>query len=322
MSLYLKIVGFLNKSHAYRVAVAAYKRKQLRKHPYKEIERVYNLAFNKKPNIENPSNLIEKIYWMELYADLSLWTKCADKYLVRKYVKECGCESYLPKLIGKWDSVDQFTINDLPDKFIIKTNNGCGNCIPVKDKSLIKEDVIKNQLRKWLEIPYGLSNSQLHYLSIPRCIIAEQLLENDEQSNRLSPNSLIDYKIWCINGKAECVLVVFDRRSGLYCLDLYDVNWNRMKEQLYFNNHYEFRESLIPKPNCLSELIGVAEKLSKPFPEVRVDFYIINNKPYFGELTFSTGYGYFTEEYYQYLGQKIDLSKIKKAEVPNFLSII
>lgn len=321
MSMYLKIANLLNKSHFYRVMVAAYKKKQLRKYPHKEIERIYNLAFNKKPDIDNPTNLIEKIYWMELYADLTLWTKCADKYLVRDYVKDCGYESYLPKLLGKWDSADVFSIKDLPEKFIIKTNNGCGTCIPVKNKSLIDENEIRKQLKTWLEIPYGYSNTQLHYLNIPRCIIVEELLENDDQGNGFSPNSLVDYKVWCINGKAECILVVYDRRQGLYCLDLYDVNWNRMKEQLYFNNHYEFREPLVPKPDCLSDLICIAENLSKPFPEVRVDFYILNNRPYFGELTLSTGYGYFTEEYYKYLGEKIDLTKIRKADTPNYLTV-
>ena len=321
MSLYFKIAKLLNKSHAYRVMVADFKKKQIKKNPYKEIERVYKLAFNKTPDIEHPTNLIEKIYWMELYADLTLWTKCADKYLVRDYVKEYGLESYLPKLLGKWDRAELFTIKDLPEKFIIKTNNGCGTCFPVTDKTKVNEDEIREKLKIWLEIPYGFSNSQLHYLNIPRCIIAEELLENDETGKKISPNSLMDYKVWCINGKVESVLVVYDRRGDLYCLDLYDKNWNRMKDSLRFNGHYEFRETLIPRPNCLSEIFEIAEKLAKPFPQVRVDFYILNDRPYIGELTLATGYGYFTEEYYKYLGEKIDISKVKKAEVPNYLSI-
>jgi hypothetical protein len=303
------------------VLVANYKKNQIKRHPFKEIERTYKLAFNKKPDIESPSNLIEKIYWMELYADLSLWTKCADKYLVRDYVKECDYESYLPKLLGKWDKADLFTVHGLPEKFIIKTNNGCGTCIPVTDKSKINEADVRDKLDQWLEIPYGYSNSQLHYLKIPRCIIAEELLENDDQGKRFSPNSLIDYKVWCINGRVESVLVVYDRRNDLYCLDLYDKNWERMKNNLRFNGHFEFRETPIPCPNCLSEMFEIAEKLAKPFPQVRVDFYVLNNRPYIGELTLATGYGYFTEEYYQYLGEKIDISKIKKANVPNYLSI-
>lgn len=35
-------------------------------------------------------------------------------------------------------------------------------------------------------------------------------------------------------------------------------------------------------------MIDVAEKLSKPFPEVRVDLYDVNGQVYFGELTFTS----------------------------------
>lgn len=321
MGFYQTITRLLNKSHFYRICVARYKCRNIKRHPLKEINRVYQLAFGRKPDLDNPKDLIEKIFWMELYADLTMWTKCADKYLVRDYVKECGYESYLPQLYGKWDNPDVFSIKNLPNKFIIKTNNGCGTCIPIMDKSNADEKSIITKLKKWLEIPYGYSNSQLHYLNIPRCIIAEQLLENDKQSNMISPNSLMDYKVWCIDGKAECILIVYDRRREGYCLDLYDIHWNRMKDCLHDNNHFEFRDALIPKPECLDEVIEIAEALAKPFQEVRVDFYILNNRPYIGELTFSTGYGYFTEDYYRYLGEKIDLTKVQKAKEPNYLTI-
>jgi hypothetical protein len=55
-------------------------------------------------------------------------------------------------------------------------------------------------------------------------------------------------------------------------------------------------------------MLEMASKLSKPFKEVRVDFYVIKDKPVIGELTVTSGYGYFTEEYYNYLGSKFDLN--------------
>lgn len=321
MSLYQTITSGLNESRLYRICVARYKRNNLKKHPFDEMNRAYHIAFGRKPDLNDPKDLIEKIFWMELYADLTLWTKCADKIQVRDYIKECGLDKHLPSLYGTWFSGSDFSIKNLPGSFIIKTNNGCGTCIPVRDKSSVDEKKIKKLLKKWLEIPYGYSNSQLHYLKIKRGILAEQLLENDKTSKAISPNSLIDYKVWCLNGKAECVLIVYDRRGDYYCLDLYDTNWNRMKNNLNMNGHFEFRDNMIPKPSCLLEMISIAEKLARPFQEVRVDFYVLNDKPYIGELTFSTGYGYFTEDFYRYMGSKIDLSKVKKAEKPNYLTV-
>ena len=71
-------------------------------------------------------------------------------------------------------------------------------------------------------------------------------------------------------------------------------------------------EEEMPKPACLEQMLEMAAKLSKPFVEVRVDFYVINDKPIIGELTFTTGYGNYTNEFYDYLGTRVDLTKVKK----------
>lgn len=58
----------------------------------------------------------------------------------------------------------------------------------------------------------------------------------------------------------------------------------------------------------------IAEKLSEDFPCVRVDFYNVGGKIYFGELTF-TSYGglmdFYTDEFQELAGDLIDLSGVK-----------
>lgn len=275
--------------------------------PKKEMERVYQKVFHKRPNIDNPTNLVEKIYWLQLYGDTSMWTKCADKYLVREYLQDLGLERYLPQLYGKWDNVEDIRFSDLPTKYILKTNNGCGTCIIVKDGD---KDIhnIKKQLKQWMIVPYGWSGAQIHYTRIKPCIIAEQLLENGPKDNLISPDSLIDYKIWCFNGKPECILIVYGRKGHNAKLALYDMEWNPMPENMVNIKTKKFSSDVtIDRPICLDEMISLAKKLSAPFKEVRVDLYVINDKPYFGELTFTTGYGYFTENYYSYLGSKFEV---------------
>lgn len=281
--------------------------------PKFEINRCYKKVFNELPNLETPQNLIEKIYWMEWNTDTSLWTKCTDKYLMREYVEECGFVNYLPKLFAKWDKPNEINFINLPKSFIMKTNNGCGTCYIVNDKESEDVNKIKKKFKNWLKTNrQGYSNAQYHYLGIEPCIIAEELLPNTVIQKEISPNSLIDYKVWCFKGQVESILVVYDRTSEKYCLDLYDINWERMSEKFNMNGHFEFRkEIIIPKPECLKEMLEIASKLSRPFPEVRVDFYVVDNKPVIGELTFSAGYGNFTKEYYKYLGDKCDISDLK-----------
>ena len=50
----------------------------------------------------------------------------------------------------------------------------------------------------------------------------------------------------------------------------------------------------IPKPEGIDKLFDYAERLAKPFPFVRTDFYLENGKAYFGELTFTPSGGFDT----------------------------
>ena len=288
--------------------LAAYVHKIMVKlNPKREMERVYKKVFHKKPNIDKPQNLIEKIYWLQLYSDTSMWTKCADKYLVREYLHDLGMDNYLPKLYGKWESVDEISFDSLPPNYILKTNNGCGTCIIVRDKDKEYDD-IRKQLKQWLIVPYGWSGAQIHYTRIKPCIIAEQLMENSSKDNEVSPLSLIDYKIWCFNGEPESIFVVYNRNGHYAKIALYDTDWNMLDNKMIPTEYKTIDlDTHIERPKCLDEMLIVARKLSAPFKEVRVDLYVVEDKPVFGELTFTTGYGYFTEEYYNYLGGKFEV---------------
>ena len=305
----------MKNSFFYQYLTAVIKKIIVSVNPKWEINRCYSKVFSgKKPNLDNPRNLIEKIYWMELNADTSLWTKCADKYRMREYVEECGYGEYLPKLYAKWDSAEEIDFANLPNEFVLKANDGCGTVYIVKDKN--KEDInkVRKMVKLWMKMPhFGYMNAQLHYLPIKSCIIAEELLHQSDELNILSPNSIVDFKVWSFAGNIESVLITYNRSKSGLSVDLYDSNWNDLKHNISSKCHYTCeRTKTFPQPACWDKMKEISSKLSKVFPEVRVDFYIIRNKPIIGELTFSTGYGYFTEEYYEYLGDKVNLDMVKK----------
>ena len=281
--------------------------------PQIEMKRIYKKVFHRDPDLNNPKDLVEKTYWLQLHSDTSLWTKCADKYGLRSYVEELGLGQYLPTLYGKWDIAEDIDLSGIDKPCILKTNNGCAQCVIVKDPQAEDVAALRKKFKRWLKVPYGYAGGQLHYTRIKPCIIAEELLEASESEKKISPNSLIDYKVWCFSGKPECVWVAYNRHNGI-CVDmaLYDTQWNSLGESLRNTATDIYRpENEIPKPACLEEMLEVASKLSKPFPQVRADFYIINNRPVIGELTFTAGYGFYTDEFYEYLGSKVDLSTIK-----------
>lgn len=270
---------------------------------------MYYRSFHRRMDLKNPQTLIEKINWMQFNADTSLWSLCADKYRMREYIKEKGLSAYLPKLYGHWDNPLDIDFDTLPNAFVLKSNNGCGTVKIVKDKSELDISSTIRLLKKWLK-PYGYVGGQTHYLRIKPCIIAEELLYQDEAEKEFSPTSLVDYKMWCINGEPESIWVAYNRHNALMVnMALFDTRWNPMPQYLKDTKLETYRPGdIIPKPVCLDEMIEIARKVAEPFPELRLDFYVIDGKPIIGEMTFTSGYGYYTSEYYDYLGKKLNIS--------------
>lgn len=303
----------LNRSMAYKRFADMCHKQAIKRNPKKEANRCYRYYFNHDIDWENPKDFVEKTFWLLLHTDTSEWTRCADKFLVRDYVKECGLEDLLIPLLGKWDNADEIDFDQLPDQFVIKTNHSCGTNIIVTDKSKLDIPTARQKLNNWLSIPYGYSGMQLHYTKIKPCIIAEELLIEDEEQKKLSPKSLIDYKFFCCDGNPEYIWVAYNRsHSTGVDMTLYDLNWKKHTEHIVTSDYYTYSDVDVPKPKSLDVMIQAAKILSKKFPEVRVDFYEIDGKPYFGELTFTSGWGFFTYDFYDYLGSKIDLSKVKR----------
>ena len=291
------IVGFYD---LYRYQVYKY---LYNKDPRLAAEKDYYNDFKEKLNWEKPKNIVEKNFWMQFNTDTSLWSECTDKYLVREYVRKKGYGELLNELYGKWDNANEIDFNKLPNQFVLKTNNACGTVLIVKDKSKLNLNKTVRKLNKWLKYRYGIIAGQLHYLKIKPCIIAEKYLEDD--SSNLG--SLIDYKFFCFYGEIESICVHSNRdlTTHDFKVDVYDTNWNELPVSLW-KSGIKFS-----RPKSLDKMINACYKLGKDIPFVRIDFYEINGKAIFGEMTFTPGSGFLTKEYYDYLGSKLDIEKFR-----------
>ncbi len=268
----------------------------------------YFYKFHKWPNYENPQNLNEKINWIKFYGDTSQWADLTDKYKVRKYVEDKGLGHILVKLYGKWDSVEDIDWESLPNQFIMKMNNGSGDVIICKDKSHFDIDAAKMKIKSLFNIKYGVTTGEPHYFDIKPCIIAEELLDNKLQP--IETSSLIDYKIWCFNGKPAFIWTCFNRTKQSTEVALFDLEWNYHKEYSVFTHHYKESHILVPKPECLEEMLRCATILSEGFPVLRCDLYAIGAKVYFGEMTFTSLGGFndfYTEEFLKMTGDMVKL---------------
>jgi len=242
----------------------------------------YKKHVGKKLNLKNPKNFTEKIQYIKVYYRNNLMTLCADKYKVREYVRKKINEDIIVPLLWMDDKPGDIPFDKLPDSFVIKTNHGSGMNILVKNKNLINKNSIIIQLKSWLKINYYHHSREWTYKNIERKILVEKNLGDNVN----------DYKVFVFNGNAKFIQIDSDRFIN-HKRNFYDLNW----EQLNIKLLYENTTTSITPPSNLKKMIAYAEILATEFPFARVDFYEVEKKLYFGEITFypEAGWGIFLE---------------------------
>lgn len=246
-------------------------------------EREYKKVHGKKPDFKNPTSFDEKQLWLKMHYRNPLCTKCSDKYLVREYVKECGLEHILNPLYGVYDSVEKINWDKLPNRFYMKANHTSGCNVRCNDISTFDRKKAEKILSRGMKHDYSLDSREWNYHDIDRKIIAEAIIENKDGSG------LIDYRFLCSKGKCEYLFVDIDTADddGNHRHDarrnVYDKDFNLIDVTVSRPN---FDPTLVSKPDNFEEMLKYAEILSGDFPFCRVDFYNIDGKIIFGEITF------------------------------------
>ena len=240
----------------------------------------YKHYFHKKLNWDNPETFSEKIQWLKLYGRTPTNVIMADKYAVKEYVKNSIGKQYVIPLLGVWDRPEDIDFSKLPDRFVIKCNHNSGTGLFIcRDKSRLDEEVVRKGLRKGLREDYYIRSREYAYKNIPRKIIAEEYMEDAETKE------LRDYKFFCFNGEPRALFIASGRLQGedSVTFDFFDMNYNHLP----FTNGHPNAKVLPEKPKCFEEMKQLATLLSVGMPHVRIDFYEVNGRVYFGEFTFS-----------------------------------
>lgn len=254
-------------------------------------------------NLEKPETFYDKLNWLKLNYHHPLMPKVSDKYEVREYLTRLGYGYLLNDLLGVWDNVEDIDIKNLPNQFVLKSTHGSGGAwnLIVKDKNKINWYPQKLVMKQWLINKIDWLGGEWHYGEMKPRIIAEKFLDD-------GGNGLTDYKIHCFNGKPQFILVCKGRAEGNVKYYCFDTNWNLLRINKASCAAPEGFS--LPKPKNINKMIELAEELSKPFPVVRMDFYDVKGKIYFGEFTFFESSGMdddYTFEGQLFLGDKITL---------------
>ena len=235
----------------------------------------------KEINFSAPATFSEKIQRMKLYGSTRRKAKLSDKYAVRKWVKRKIGAEYLIPLLGAYRKFDDIDFAQLPQKFALKCNHGSGWNVIVTDKDNLNIGELKKKVDDWMAADFAYkAGLELHYRYIRPRIVIEEFMENEG-------GSLRDYKFLCFGGRVRVIWVDTDRYTA-HRRTLFGRSWN----VLPFMLEYPVDEIVPEKPARLQEMIALAEKLAAGFPQVRVDFYLLNDGSIkFGEMTFTSGTG-------------------------------
>ena len=270
------------------------------------IKKKYKRVFGRKLNLENPQTLTEKIQWLKLNVHEDFHTICADKYAARQIWRKYGEDGLIPLLFMtyNWQDIKEENIPDVP--CIVKCNSGSGEYHIIREKNNVDYEKLRRNCKRWLAENYYYSSQEWQYKNIKPCIIIEKLLQD---KNGKIPN---DYKLHCINGKVEFVYCSVDREGENY-RSIYTPAWERMNmEWVAPQDHKGYFGADIEKPETFSRMVKIAEDIAKRFAYVRVDFYDVDGKLYYGEITLHHGSGFDTfepEEYDYFYGDKLKLEK-------------
>jgi TupA-like ATPgrasp len=239
---------------------------------------MYMKYHHRWPSLKNPKRFSEHIQYRKLYDDNPLFVVCADKVAAKQYVREkIGNDILIPTLyVGN----QLPAVRDWPIPFVIKASHGSGMNIVVRSSDSLHWQNIEAKLARFLACDFGNVSRERFYSKIPRRILVEPFLSEDGKFP-------LDYKLFVFAGRTEMIQLDTDREK-VHKRSFYSLRWERLNIQC----GYPQESRKFDAPKSLDTMISTAAILGKDFPFVRIDFYDIAGKAYFGEMTFTPESGY------------------------------
>lgn len=245
----------------------------------------YHIYMGKKLTLDPPISFNEKLQWLKLHDRKPKYSTYVDKYAVRKHIQETIGNLYLVPLIGVYNQVIDIPWADLPNQFVLKCTHSSMTNILCSDKEKLNIEATKKQLAKWMSESYFWFGREWPYKNIIPRIVCERYLGSEDQVPH-------DYKVLCFNGKAKLIEFHQNRFTDNHTQDFYDPQWIRTSIT-QTGSYGKIDLQLADKPDCLEDMISLSERLASDFAHIRIDWYVVSGRLYFGEMTFYDGSGFF-----------------------------
>lgn len=238
---------------------------------------MYRRVMDRPCNLKNPVTFNEKLSWLKLNAlpKMPLAILVTDKYRVRDWVFQKGFGDTLVRLVGVWNSANDVPFDDLPEKFVLKCNHGCGMNIICADKATFDSEKSRRKLDEWMHTDWALLSAEPHYSSIERKVICEEYFEGP----------LSDYKFYCFGGKPCYYYVSQGLENGPTAGRISFFEMDGLPAPFVRADHEPLEPPYPQKPAYFEQMEEIARELSKPFRFARIDFLTNSTGFRFSEVT-------------------------------------
>ena len=273
------------------------------------LKTLFRAKYGYKLDLDNPKTFSEKLQWIKLHDHNPEYPKMVDKYEVKEYVSSIIGSEYVIPAYGVWDRFEDIDFGKLPDQFVLKCTHDSGGLVICRDKSKLDMEAAKKKITNSLKSDYYLQGREWPYKGMKHRVIAEQLLVDE------SGKELRDYKVMCFGGVPKLIEFHTGRYTDHQSQDFYDTDWHKTSISQGGLQQYQTTDYVAPRPSTLDEMLRLSEILSKGIAHVRIDWYSVYGKLYFGEITFFDGSGldpFDNPNDDLMLGSWIDLSMVKQ----------
>lgn len=274
--IFRKLLKFvINKDYRFLVLTGLGKKSHVPAEQF--LKKTYRIRLGMDLDLDNPIRYTEKLQWLKLYDHRPEYTTMVDKYEAKAYVGEKIGEEYIIPLLGVWESANEIDFDSLPNQFVLKTTHDSGAVVVCKDKKSLDIKKTKKTLTHFLKRKYYDCNREWPYKNVKPRIIAEEYMEDSTYKE------LRDYKFFTFGGEPKVLYIAQGRGKGEPTVaDFFDMDFNHLP----FTIDHDIAITPPHKPKCFEEMKRLAAILSEGTPQLRVDFYEVDGRVYFGEMTF------------------------------------
>lgn len=231
---------------------------------------LYLARHRRWPNLDRPARFTEWVQWRKLHDRDPSLARLSDKLAAKAFADEmAGTAIAVPTI---WSGADLPEAPPAPLPLVVKPNHGCRQIRIVREAS--DWPSARQAVAGWVRRRYGAALGEWHYRAARPLVIVEPFVgEGDALPD--------DDKVYVFGGRAAIVQHHVGRGTRRHRWSQFDCDWRRVGGA----------ESNVPAPPHLAQMLAAAEAIGAGFDFLRVDFYDVGGRLWFGEVALFPGSG-------------------------------